>query len=316
MSLHTATQKLFIEKILVSGTGEFGHVLLVHALYHRLWEVGDYYGRPLSFWKPTASKQPGDTLIPSESVWLPGVVAYSAWRNSACDCLDILHCAANSTIAHAVGLEHPTVLHLHAARVILLAPFRELRSFATSLATGRIHWQGHDSIEWRKIQHWLTHDQFKARLSMVHAGVSLWHARRYSTDAFHEPSAVFLGTLVLWSYGLFLSRTTAGQEDHEHPRPERPKVFFRPDSIVLDRPCDDELVQLFVRDGQSIKPTMTGAGDISEPNGPEKVLRAGCEILSGLTAWGISNKYRAVLGRLVALSEQNAAAANTWMPSS
>jgi hypothetical protein len=295
---------LYIEKRLVSGIGEFSHILLIHALYQRMWEVGDYFRRPLSFWNPTAKKQSCETAIPTGSVWLPGIPSYSKWRNSACDCLDILHWTANSTIAKAAGLEHPTVLHLHTARLVLLAPFREIRSLATSLATDRSKWsKRQQSLEWQYIWRWVKHDQYKARLSIIHAGVTLWHIRRYSTSAYHEPVAAFLAVLTLWAYG---SCHTNGSQDSS-PRSEtnRGDVSQEPSFIHLDRPCDDELVQLFVREGYAMRGNVTGVGDICSPEGPERILRMGCETLSGLTAWGISKKLIATLTQLADIISHN-----------
>ena len=68
-----------------------------------------------------------------------------------------------------------------------------------------------------------------------------------------------------------------------------------PSFIHLDRPCDDELVQLFVREGHSMRGNVTGVGDICAPEGPERILRVGCETLSSLTAWGISKRFVAIL---------------------
>ncbi|CAI7567622.1 unnamed protein product [Penicillium manginii] len=303
-SLYDAVHILYIEKRLVSGIGEFSHILLIHALYQRMWEVGDYFRRPLSFWNPTAKKQSCETAIPTGSVWLPGIPSYSKWRNSACDCLDILHWTANSTIAKAAGLEHPTVLHLHTARLVLLAPFREIRSLATSLATDRSKWsKRQQSLEWQYIWRWVKHDQYKARLSIIHAGVTLWHIRRYSTSAYHEPVAAFLAVLTLWAYG---SCHTNGSQDSS-PRSEanRGDVSQEPSFIHLDRPCDDELVQLFVREGYAMRGNVTGVGDICSPEGPERILRMGCETLSGLTAWGISKKLIATLTQLADIISHN-----------
>ncbi|KAJ5160007.1 uncharacterized protein N7482_007011 [Penicillium canariense] len=303
-SLYDAVHTLYIEKRLVSGIGEFSHILLIHALYHRMWEVGDYFRRPLSFWNPTAKKQSRETAIPSGSVWLPGIPSYSKWRNSACDCLDILHWTANSTVAKAAGLEHPTILHLHAARLILLAPFREIRSLATSLATDKLRWsKRHQAIEWQYIWRWIKHDQYKARLSIIHAGVTLWHVRRYSTNAFHEPVAAFLAVLTLWAYGS--CHAYAPQDSSPYTQASRNEPSQEPSFIHLDRPCDDELVQLFVREGHSMRGNITGVGDICAPEGPERILRIGCEVLSGLAAWRLSKRFISILTRLAGLASRN-----------
>ncbi|KAJ5177863.1 uncharacterized protein N7500_000562 [Penicillium coprophilum] len=307
-SLYDAAHILYIEKRVVTGIGEFSHILLIHALYHRMWEVGDYFRRPLSFWNPTAKKQSCETAIPKGSVWLPGIPSYSKWRNSACDCLDILHWTASSTIAKAAGFEHPTILHLHAARILLLAPFREIRSLATSLATEKQRWsKRHQSLEWQYIWRWMKHDQYKARLSIIHAGVTLWHVRRYSTNAFHEPVAVFIAVLTLWAYGSCHASSSHESSPHSQARAE---PLHEPRFVHLDRPCDDELVQLFVREGHAMRGNVTGVGDICGLEGPERMLRVGCEIISGLTAWSVSKKFAAILTRLADLSSYHASDQN------
>lgn len=303
-TLYDAVHILYIEKRLVSGIGEFSHILLIHALYQRMWEVSDYFRRPLSFWNPTAMKQSREVAIPAGSVWLPGIPSYSKWRNSACDCLDILHWTANSTIAKAAGLEHPTVLHLHMARLVLLAPFREIRSFATSLAASKLQWNKRlNAVEWQYIWRWVRHDQYKARLSIIHAGVTLWHVRRYSTSAFHEPTAVYLAVLTLWAYGS--SHSHVPQDSSSETQNPRVEQSQEPSFIHLDRPCDDELVQLFVREGHSMRGNVTGVGDICAPDGPERILRIGCETLSSLTAWGNSKQFIAILSRLADIVSRN-----------
>ncbi|PWY95869.1 C2H2 transcription factor, partial [Aspergillus sclerotioniger CBS 115572] len=295
VSLYDAVLVMYIEKKLVPDIGEFSQVLLVHALYHRMWEVGDYFRRPLSFWNPTSKKQSRHTAIPSGSVWLPGIPSYSKWRNSACDCLDILHWAASSTVTRAAGLEHPTILHLHSARIVLLAPFREIRSLATSLAMEEARWSGRQqTLEWHYILRWVKHDQYKARLAVVHAGAMLWHTREYSSHAFHESVAVFLATLILWAYGSCYALIPDMNTGHETGR----DVAEKPLLIHLDRPCDDELAQLFVREGHGMKAILSGVGDVCAPHGPERTLRAGCMTLNRFSSWGISKRLIAILTKL------------------
>ncbi|KAL5364146.1 fungal-specific transcription factor domain-containing protein [Aspergillus floccosus] len=299
-SLYDATLMMYIEKNLLPWAGEFSQVLIIHALYHRMWEVGDYFRRPLSFWNPTAKKQSRDSAIPSGAVWLPGIPSYSKWRNSACDCLDILHWSANSTIAKAAGLEHPPVLHLHEARLILLTPFREIRTLAMALATDRVHWSDrHETLEWQYILRWMKHDQYKARLAVIHSGNTFWHVRRYLANTFHEPVAVFLATLTLWVYGLchaevFPDRSSAGQG---------PNTTV---TIQLDIPCDDQLVQMFVREGHRMVGKVTGVGDVCGPYGPEMILKVGCETLAKLSSWGISRRLAAILTQLVDVTAETA----------
>lgn len=269
-----------------------------------MWEVGDYFRRPLSFWNPTAKKQSRDIAIPTGSVWLPGIPSYSKWRNSACDCLDILDWTARDTISQNAGLKSPTVLHLHAARVVLLAPFREIRSLATALTTGKLQWsQREEALEWQYIWRWIKHDQYKTRLSIVHAGTALWHVRRYSSSAFHEPVTVFLAVLILWAYASCHARhnQTSCPFDPASRLPPLPESS----TIQLDRPRDDKLVQLFVREGHSMRADLTGIGDICAHEAPDKILRVGSEIMSSLTAWGISNRFVQILTRLADVTRRS-----------
>lgn len=287
---------LYIEKRLIPEISEFSHVLLIHALYHRMWEVGEYFRRPLSFWNPTAKKQSRKLAIPSGSVWLPGIPSYSKWRNSACDCLDILHWTANGTIAKANGHEHPTILHLHTARIILLAPFREIRHLVNLLATQNVNWEDRQRvIEWHYVLRWIKHDQYKARLAVIHAGSVLYHVRKYSTKAFHEPVATYLAILTLWAYGLCYKQAFPDLATSRRDSAIGPSV------INLDQPCSDELVQSFVREGQMMKGMLTNVGDICAPHGPEQILRVGCETLSGLHSWGLAKAFMVTLMRLIDL---------------
>ncbi|KAK2765550.1 hypothetical protein FQN54_008404 [Arachnomyces sp. PD_36] len=301
LSLNSAIQILYVEKRLVPDISEFSHTLLLHAIYQRTWEVSDYFRRPLSNWTPSARKVARDSIVPNGSLWLPGIPVFSKWRNSACDCLDVLHWAANGTIAKASGLEPPTVSHLHAGRIILLAPYKEMRTMANSISRGTVNWREHEScMEWQHIWRWAKHDQHKARLSIIHAGALLWHVRRYSTSSFHEPVLVFLATLTLWAYG-HCTRTLKQLENAADKRPEpdpSAPLPSDPTFIHLDRPCDDELVQLFVREGHGMQGNVTGVGDICGPNGPERMLKVGAGILAGLLNWGLASDLNAILTRL------------------
>ncbi|KAI4854113.1 hypothetical protein E4T44_00392 [Aureobasidium sp. EXF-8845] len=52
-----------------------------------------------------------------------------------------------------------------------------------------------------------------------------------------------------------------------------------PPLIQIDRPCDDELVQLFIRKGNKIPPYMTGVGSICEPGSAARIPRLGANLL-------------------------------------
>lgn len=55
-----------------------------------------------------------------------------------------------------------------------------------------------------QVLQWAIQDQFKAQLSVIHAGALLWHVRRFSTESFMEPFGIYISTLLLWAYIVFL----------------------------------------------------------------------------------------------------------------
>lgn len=226
--------------------------------------------------------------------------------------MDILHWHANSVIGAASGMEHPTVLHLHLARVVLLTPFGRILRLAEflsgdadynplSLNLGETDNEKEKEIRETKnyIKRWATEDQHKARLAIIHAGALFWHVRRFSIDAFYEAEAVYLATLALWAYGLFAEHTSRpltsrpsnsctvnehnhtnnnanedrnkargrgeedGEEDCEEEDDDDEQINeLYPTSMQLDRPADDELVQLFVKRGQGMKALVMGVGNL------------------------------------------------------
>lgn len=292
LSLPEAIQLVYVEKRLQPSMGEFSRILLIHALYRRTWQEEQYWTQPLAMWTPSADERDNNSFREPREIWLPGVPTFAKWRNSACDCLDILHWHANSVIGAASGMEHPTTLHLHVARVVLLTPFREI----TKLAMLAADENSSEAITARKhVQRWATEDHYKARLAMIHAGVLFWHVRRYSADAFYEPSSVFLSTLALWAYGVFSKTSPNTSERDKSPSSDPDAELPFPTSIQLDRPADDELVQLFVKRGGSMKAKILGVGNICGAKGPERILVAGRKLLLDLKCWGTSRKYVAIL---------------------
>lgn len=98
-------------------------------------------------------------------IWLPGTPTCSKWRNSAYDCLDILHWHANSVIGAASGMEHPTVLHLHLARVILLTPIQQILDLTRLLTdTSTPPNELQTTVLRKHIQRWALEDSIKRDL--------------------------------------------------------------------------------------------------------------------------------------------------------
>lgn len=318
-TLEKALRVLYVEKRLLKNTGDFARVLLIHGLYCQTWDVGRSLSRPLLRWTPSSQKGDAESHDLTGPAWLPQIPLYNQWRNAACDCLDVLHWIANSDIAKA-GTENSTVLHLHFARIVLLAPYEAAQRMAELLASEDIIRDGGAAERFRgecqRVQKWITDDQFKARLALVHCGIFFWHVRRYSLDAFYEPTKVFLVTLVVWAYGSLcppqqpgtsLRGSSSNSNSNNRPREDEDWSCDLDDisSIRLDRPCDDELVQLFIKRGRSMTATIMGVGNITSANGPLRMLKEGRKLLSTLDKWPIRNRYLQILTRLIDFCSQN-----------
>ncbi|KAF7563942.1 hypothetical protein G7046_g195 [Stylonectria norvegica] len=296
-SLTLATKELFQDKHVKPDLGEFARIILLHGVYREISQVAAYMKRPLSTWAPSSQlvvnrSIPRDYKASEEagkSFYHTDALQVSSWRNAALDCVDTLHWAANATIAAHSGTEHPTVLHLHFARVVLLVPHSDILILVHAVtATGETELDGISPTQTqaieaeRKIIDWAQRDESKARLAALHSGCLFWHIRRYSASAFYEPHSVFLATLSLWAYSHYASRTgthsgrdrsgSTSRQGSPHndelsstevPRGETnigPSNKFMAESspytsgseptfIRLDRPNDDEMVQQFVRSG-------------------------------------------------------------------
>lgn len=306
--IHDALSMLYTGKKLPPNIGDFGTIVLTYAVCRRTKDAIYQHQSKLSSWTPTAdvAKHSEEELV--EETWPPSLPILSRWRNSACDCLDLLHWNANAIIAKAGGWEHPALLHLHLSRLILLTPINHMRTLAVAASLGTFG----RSVDKSKVEtartsiaKWAINDQYKARLSIIHAGALLWHIRRYSIKNVLEPFAIFASTLVIWSYStmmLFLNQHNAaltqmpGTSRGEHPRDgfmasqaspndtggagdesEEPEPKF----LHLDRPCDDEMVQTYVKLGHRMSGHVAKVGDICQKGAPKKILREEIRMLTG-----------------------------------
>lgn len=309
-------------------------------MYRRVWEVRRYRSDRLSDWVPTALSEPRFGITPEIPIAPTSMPVVTRWINGSCDCLDILHWSAKSTILQASGLEHLTVLHLHLSRLILLAPVSDLQELAKLKQETQSNSQSHiySTMQEQSRQYsllkWVLQDQYKARLAIIHAGSIFWYLRRYSCGAVIEPFANYLATLVLWAYSISISTAKplansppssmayespgvvsvenlrGNEASHNHQdgyirtrqltseerissdyyntsplQRQISSMLEQLDShetslIQLDRPIDDELVQLFVRSGEGMIPFMARVGDIKSRDSAAKILREGIKLMS------------------------------------
>ena len=294
--MRIAIEKMFIHREVQTTLGEYSRILLIHGMYHHMRYVKSVL-KSNSDWSTIELNHDAPQTAPWW-IWPPTLSSYHRWREAVCDCLDILHWRANSVIGASSGLEHPTVAHLHLARIILLAPIDEIKQLAMLLVNG-----DHALPELIRlidqVRSWTRQDCFKARLSIIHAGVTFWHLRRFSVGAFYEPQAVVFAALTLWTFAVFAERppmhafspatpgTTASSSNNPLPA-----------SINLDRPCDDELVQSFIQEGTKIPAMIGGVGEICAPYGPSRILGQAIDILSAFDNWGCTVEGTELLSAL------------------
>ncbi|KAL3451771.1 hypothetical protein BJX65DRAFT_303502 [Aspergillus insuetus] len=309
VTLFDALEMLYMEKSLPPNLGDLSTTILIFAILQRTREAAIQHQTELTFWSPNAKKQPRlQSRAPAEKSWPPAIPALSKWRNSACDCFDILHWNANSIAARAGGWEHPAIFHLHTARLLLLAPIRHIQQLAAtpSASTSR----GSESIgsltARNHVFQWAIRDQYKARLSVIHAGALLWHIRRYSSNSFLEPFAVYTATLVIWAYstsvqsvggkpgrdnvvldGQLPSGNTIMSQGRQRPLDasetldsDESQGETEPTVIQLDRPCDDEIVQAYVCLGHKMSASMSRVGDILGSSAPSRILKQGIRLMT------------------------------------
>lgn len=91
------------------------------------------------------------------------------------------------------------------------------------------------------------------------------------------------------------SRVSQSRLPHASPRTSTYTSDPDPTFIRLDRPNDDEMVQLFVRSA-NMRAYITGVGDICAAEGPARILREGRKILGTVSvAWGRTREYHGIL---------------------
>ncbi|EHK42435.1 hypothetical protein TRIATDRAFT_10744, partial [Trichoderma atroviride IMI 206040] len=291
LTLMDAIEMLYIEKRLLENLSEFSNILIIHGIWRRTKEVIIQHQTRLANWTPSAASQTREAQqSPLVETWPPSNATLSKWRNSACDCLDILHWRANSKAAAAGGLEHPTIMYLHLSRLILLTPVAQIQTLATNssnenasnVALNRRYTDASNCV-----LKWAMNDSFKARLAIIHAGSLFWHIRRYSRRSFLEPFAIYTATLVIWAYSISVQFAKQQEELQAGPLSEsqRPttsvdeELYSELNIIYIDRPCDDEMVQLYLRHGDKMSAHMARVGIITEASASSRILREGMRLL-------------------------------------
>ncbi|KAI0007892.1 hypothetical protein F4779DRAFT_642497 [Xylariaceae sp. FL0662B] len=382
LTVREAARSLSTNLLLPGPVTSLGVSVLIHILIRRIWDASWYEddsGRQ-SF--PSGQSTPGDpqsAAHDSSPRYLATVPEYAQWRNRTCDSLDVLHWDALSTSARAGGREDPVFLQLHLARLVILTPVRELFGYLSTYKglTGPSSCPLLPSDLYdippcgqhcrQTISTWANRDRYKARLAVIHAGAIYWHVRRFSSDSFLQPLAVYLAAVTLWAFGRFsrlswsLSQPPQAMEGEiskevpnlshatltgrsgmpsdnalkgftdiqsekrpssltssadrgnitssSTPAQQSPISINYPSSattarrfqyrqrmpshIQLDRPVDDELVQHFIRSGETMTLILEGVSDLCSDSGAEQVLREGVIVLDPLgDVWTVAETYK------------------------
>ncbi|CAN9258988.1 unnamed protein product [Alternaria alternata] len=290
ITLTEALEMMYVEKRLPTGLGEFSMGLLVTIIYRHTVDILARDRIQLNSWTPTSTPQRRNVMPPVQQDWLPTTRLATKWRNSACDCLDVLHWPANSKVARHSGFEHHTILQLHLARLIILAPTSAIQKFASGSASIENIQSDRDSQSSAtariQVLQWVIRDHCKARLCLVHCGALFWHIRRYSCSSLLEPYAVYIATLVLWAFCICMQLPEAAEaiasESDEEPEPS---------FLHLDRPLDDELVQTYVRMGHKMSAYIANVGSLEHEAAPMRIAREGISLLAKDTEHASGSDY-------------------------
>lgn len=132
-----------------------------------------------------------------------------------------------------------------------------------------------------------------------------------------------MATLIIWAYSILVQFAKLQEElqaapSSETEQPATPaqdeELYSELNIIYIDRLCDDEMVQLYLRHGDKMSAHMARVGVITEASAPSRILREGIRLLENGTAggrdrpetgsWGVDETYMEVLAALVQAMEQ------------
>ena len=255
--------------------GEFSRIILIHGFFQRNWET----------------ERTQTIHVQSQHM-----SEYTHWKDSLSEWLEILQWNANNVVNAASGMEHPTILHLHLARIVLFSPFQSICDLAYAMTKEDTNITTPQMSELRAtIRRWVAEDEQKASLSTLHAGALFRHLQHFHTGGFYEPSAVLLATLTLWAYSTFTNIPSQRPFLSQRRYSETQRLGLE---IMLDGPLDPELARVFVGGGRDMTPCLTSLGSIRGVGKPERVLLEGSRLVADIGRWGSGRKVMRILNNL------------------
>lgn len=177
------------------------------------------------------------------------------------------------------------MLHLHVAEIVLLASHLQIMLCKRKWSDGQATSRG----------------LLELQLGML--VLSFWRFRRATIHGFYAAYSVAIAALVPWAFAVFSGAGNLSAESEScmacaEDSEQTDDVMF--ETILLDRPIDEEHVQQFIRTGR-MRIHMVGVGDLYGRRGHQSVLGQGCKLLSSLP-WGVSSSW--LLQRLADVSQK------------
>ncbi|CAJ0538724.1 Ff.00g066960.m01.CDS01 [Fusarium sp. VM40] len=305
------TLKLWRELNSQHSSNSFATVVIIHMLVHRRWNANEYLAdaiRDVPQPDPSNLHVPGRKYLGS----LPEYIKWRNQCCDCLDVLhwEALSLSAKAEGLEGPVLLHLHLARLSLLTPVgdLLAfAHQSTLSDTTHTAPSSLFRNGISNLDPRHtVKIWATQDRYKARLALVHAGAVLWHVRRYSSDSIVEPFTLSLTALVLWAYGQTSNirklheSTGAGVQSPVDDNGDSMSLVTSisgsvgsrttqmggsllpddyassrrrmPSTMQLDRPMDDELVQYFIRFGESLRLPLEGVDDLCSTEGPLRIL--------------------------------------------
>jgi hypothetical protein len=120
--LPEAVNTMFLGSEVHADLGDFGRTILLYGLCEEAARAREFFARTLS---PHSGqfflRNDGHPRLKSEA--------------NALNYVEVLHREETASITRAGSIESPIVLHLHMARLVLLAPYGSIQTLAESIAS-------------------------------------------------------------------------------------------------------------------------------------------------------------------------------------
>lgn len=274
--LHTALRDLKSERDISPAVGDLARIMIVQAVFATTWSVRRAFNNPLI--------QQLSPLAETPRRWhLQG-----QWRSM----LDTL--AAHPMMADESSTMASTVrCQTHHVTLLVYAPLTELLAFAGAEVSS----SDKKEVIHQKLLAWVQDDNGRvARRAVLHASIIFNLIRTNSKSAFFEPFALLISTLTIWVY-IQLKPTLDANVQTQIRRAsisEREKQK----TVRLDKPKDEQAMQMWVEDGADLRGHISDVGNIAGPGAGQRLLQVACKMLVEMEAWPLSQGFARVLSIL------------------